>query len=136
MDKQEYLKKLLVSDYLGIGSIDVHCDSYLDTLVEYNLGHWNNMLSFLIEELIKCAKWRTDYRHSAKSAGNAAYKILTEINERLNEIIENEQQSSVEDIIKLKANAFDIIKEYAPDIVMNNDFTQEEMITVMEASHC
>lgn len=135
MDKQEYLRKLLVSD-LGIGSIDVHCDSYLDTLVEYNLGLWDNMLSFLIEELIKCAKWRTDYRHSAKRTGNAAYKILIEINERLNEIIENEQQSSVEDVIKLKANAFDIIKEYAPDIIMNNGFTQEEMITVMEASHC
>lgn len=79
MEIEEIIDKLF-------GEIQPLCETNEDNERFENLYTYQRIYDYLTNELIECAKWKNDYRYSAKKIGKKAYEIL-----KLNyEQIENE----------------------------------------------
>lgn len=81
MDIEEILEKLF-------GNVAPTCETNEDKRRLENLEPYKKATSFFIDELIESAKWKNDYRYSAKKIGEEAYNFLKSILEDLECAIE------------------------------------------------
>lgn len=92
MSIEEMLEKLF-------GNLVPVCETNEDNRRFENLESYKEATKFFINELTKSAKWKNDYRYSAKRIGEEAYDFLKSILEDLECIIDlvDTQELTVED---------------------------------------
>lgn len=71
------------------GNIAPVCETNEDNKRLENLKLYKKATSFFIDELIESAKWKNDYRYSAKLIGEETYDFLKSILEDIEVIIEH-----------------------------------------------
>lgn len=71
------------------GNISPVCETNEDNKRLENLKLYKKATSFFIDELIESAKWKNDYRYSAKLIGEETYDFLKSILEDIEVIIEH-----------------------------------------------
>lgn len=81
MSEEEILEKLF-------GNIAPVCETNEDKRRLENLEPYKKATKFFINELMESAKWKNDYRYSAKEIGEEAYNFLKSILEDLECVIE------------------------------------------------
>lgn len=58
------------------------------TKYEKNLEDYNDLLTVLVEDLMDVSEYKDDYRYSVQELGTKATKILREISQYINDVIE------------------------------------------------
>lgn len=88
MELEEIIEKLF-------GEIQPLADEHYDNERYENLGNYERIFGYLVNELIECAKWKNDNRYSANRLGERAFNILKgnyeQIEDELRIIEENEE---------------------------------------------
>lgn len=74
--------------YKLLGPIQPMADTTLDEERLCNIENYNDVLFFLIKELLEASKWKDDYRQSAKDIGVECNRILLDLKETLEEVEE------------------------------------------------